>query len=76
MNSMNSGELTPEEVQCVICALRVRLSSTQMTKIDPASKCQHKQGWTVCPNLKLSLTEARHASSKAPRPVRVGPRRV
>jgi hypothetical protein len=34
-----------------------------MIRVDPASKCQHKQGWTVCPNLKLALAEARHPSA-------------
>ena len=51
--------MTPEEVRCPVCRLRVRASSAQITKIDPASKCQHRQGWTVCPNLKLALSEAR-----------------
>jgi hypothetical protein len=32
------------EVRCPICRLRVRVSSAQMMRIDPASKCQNKQG--------------------------------
>jgi hypothetical protein len=63
----SSGQLTPEEVRCPICALRVRLSLAIMTKIDPASKCQHKQGWTVCPNLRLALGEARSSRSSTSR---------
>jgi hypothetical protein len=73
--------MTSAEVRCPICRLRVRVSSAQMIRIDPASKCQHKQGWTVCPNMKLALAEARHPSADSglgaasSGPSRGGPRR-
>jgi hypothetical protein len=47
------------EAKCPKCGLRVEVSALEQRVIDPTSRCEHKEGWSVCPDLRTVLSKAR-----------------
>jgi hypothetical protein len=60
--------MTTIEAKCPKCGLRVDVSALEHRVHGPTSKCTHKDGWSVCSDLRASLSSARTELNRPQRP--------